>query len=164
MSIEKVKAYFRTLGIEDRIMEFENSTATVAEAAAVNHCEEGQICKTLSFQDPEDPDGCLLIQMAGNGKINNQKFKKTFHFKAKMLSAEDAVRITGHAVGGVCAFGIDNPKVKVYCDESLRRYDTVLPAAGNDKSAIRFTCDELFRYSRALEWIDVAKLPEADAE
>ena len=164
MSIEKVKTYFRELGIEDRILEFEESTATVSEAAGVNGVEEGRICKTLSFQDPEDPDGCLLIQMAGDAKTNNQKFKQTFHFKARMLSAEDAVRITGHAVGGVCAFGIDNPKVRVYCDESLRRFDTVFPAAGNDSSAIEFTCDELFRYSNALEWIDVTKLPEANAE
>ena len=102
--------------------------------------------------------------MAGDAKTNNQKFKQTFHFKARMLSAEDAVRITGHAVGGVCAFGIDNPKVRVYCDESLRRFDTVFPAAGNDSSAIEFTCDELFRYSNALEWLDVTKLPEATAE
>lgn len=164
MSIEKVRAYFHELGIEDRIMEFEESTATVREAAAVNGVEEGQICKTLSFQDPADPDGCLLIQMAGDAKTNNQKFKQTFHFKAKMLSADDAVRITGHAVGGVCAFGIDNPKVRVYCDESLKRFDTVLPAAGSSNSAIRFTCDELFRYSKAISWIDVTKLPEAQAE
>ena len=162
MAIEKVREYFAGLGIEDRIMEFDVSSATVELAAVAVGTEPARICKTLSFLKPEG--GCILIQAAGDARIDNRKFKDQFHFKAKMLSADDAVRITGHAVGGVCAFGIDNPKVRVYCDESLKRFDTVLPAAGSSNSAIRFTCDELFRYSKAISWIDVTKLPEAQAE
>ena len=164
MSIEKVRAYFRTLGIEDRIREFDVSSATVDLAAQAVGVEGARICKTLSFQDPEEPDGCILIQMAGDARLNNQKFKATFHPKGKMLPAEEALRITGHAVGGVCGFAIDNEKVRIYCDESLKRFDTVFPAAGSGNSAIELTCDELFRYSGALEWIDVTRLPEEAAQ
>ena len=158
MAIEKVREYFKKYGIEDRIMEFTESSATVELAAAAVGVEGARICKTLSFKDGED--GCILIQTAGDTKIDNRKFKDTFVQKAKMLTAEDVVEFTGHAIGGVCAFAIENPKVRVYCDQSLKRFETVFPACGSSNSAIEFTCDELFRYSNAIEWVDVCKLPE----
>lgn len=157
MAIEKVRAYFRTLGIEERIQEFDVSSATVDLAAQAVGVEGARICKTLSFKSP---DGCLLIQTAGDARIDNKKFKAQFGFKAKMLTAEEVVAYTGHAIGGVCAFAIENPDVKVYCDKSLQRFDTVFPACGSANSAIEFTCDELYRYSNAADWIDVSKLPE----
>ena len=158
MSIQIVREYFKQYGLEDKIMEFEVSSATVELAAQAVGVEGARICKTLSFKDGED--GCILIQMAGDAKIDNRKFKDFFKQKAKMLSAEEALAFTGHAVGGVCAFGITNENVKIYCDESLKRFETVFPACGSSNSAIEFTCDELFKYSNSLEWIDVAKLPE----
>ncbi len=157
MAIEKVRAYFRTLGIEERIQEFDVSSATVDLAAQAVGVEGARICKTLSFKSP---DGCLLIQTAGDARIDNKKFKAQFGFKAKMLTAEEVVAYTGHVIGGVCAFAIENPDVKVYCDKSLQRFDTVFPACGSANSAIEFTCDELYRYSNAADWIDVSKLPE----
>ena len=162
MAIEKVRDYFRQFGIEDRILEFEVSSATVDLAAKAVGVECARICKTLSFKDGED--GCILIQTAGDTKIDNRKFKDTFGQKAKMLSAEEVVEFTGHAIGGVCAFAIDNPKVKVYCDESLKRFETVFTACGSSNSAIEFTCDELFRYSNAIGWINVCKIPEPNPE
>ena len=162
MAIEKVRDYFRQFGIEDRILEFEVSSATVDLAAKAVGVEGARICKTLSFKDGED--GCILIQTAGDTKIDNRKFKDTFGQKAKMLSAEEVVEFTGHAIGGVCAFATDNPKVKVYCDESLKRFETVFPACGSSNSAIEFTCDELFRYSNAIGWINVCKIPEPNPE
>ena len=160
MAVEKVREYFKTLGIDDRIKEFDVSSATVDLAAVAVGVEGARICKTLSFKDLTDEEGCILIQTAGDTKINNQKFKAYFGFKAKMLSPEEVLGFTGHAIGGVCAFGITDPKVRIYCDVSLKRFETVFPAAGNDASAVEFTCDELFKYSNALEWIDVSKIPE----
>ena len=162
MAIEKVREYFRQFGIEDRILEFEVSSATVDLAAKAVGVEGARICKTLSFKDGED--GCILIQTAGDTKIDNRKFKDTFGQKAKMLTAGEVVEFTGHAVGGVCAFAIDNPEVKIYCDESLKRFETVFPACGSSNSAIEFTCDEIFRYSKAMGWIDVCKIPETAPE
>ena len=132
MAIDKVRAYFRQYNMEDKIMEFEVSSATVELAAIAvgvegariclaDACVEGaRICKTLSFKDGED--GCILIQTAGDTKIDNRKFKDTFGFKAKMLTADEVLDFTGHAVGGVCAFAIENPKVKIYCDEIGRAH------------------------------------------
>lgn len=162
MAIEKVRKYFEKYGIEDRILEFDVSSATVELAAKAVGVEGARICKTLSFKDGDD--GCILIQTAGDTKIDNRKFKDTFGQKAKMLTAEEVVEFTGHAIGGVCAFAIENPKVRVYCDESLRRFETVFPACGSSNSAIEFTCDELYKYSQALEWIDVCKIPEPNSE
>lgn len=162
MAIEKVRKYFEKYGIEDRILEFDVSSATVELAAKAVGVEGARICKTLSFKDGDD--GCILIQTAGDTKIDNRKFKDTFGQKAKMLTAEEVVEFTGHAIGGVCAFAIENPKVRVYCDESLRRFETVFPACGSSNSAIEFTCDELYKYSQALEWIDVCKIPEPNLE
>ena len=161
MSIEKVRNYFQTLGIAERIMEFDVSSATVELAAQAVGVEGARICKTLSFKDGED--GCILIQTAGDTKIDNRKFKDTFGFKAKMLTADEVLAFTGHAVGGVCAFAIENPKVKIYCDDSMKRFETVFPACGSDNSAIELTCEELYQYSKAIGWIDVCKLPEVQA-
>lgn len=157
MAIEKVRSYFETFGIADRVQEFDVSSATVELAAQAVGVEGARICKTLSFKSPE---GCILIQVAGDARIDNKKFKAQFGYKAKMLSAEEVVAYTGHAIGGVCAFAIENPDVKVYCDVSMQRFDTVFPACGSANSAIELTCDELFRYSKAEAWIDVSKLPE----
>ena len=162
MAIEKVRKYFEKYGIEDRILEFDVSSATVELAAKAVGVEGARICKTLSFKDGDD--GCILIQTAGDTKIDNRKFKDTFGQKAKMLTAEEVVEFTGHAIGGVCAFAIENPKVRVYCDDSLKRFETVFPACGSSNSAIEFTCDELYKYSQALEWIDVCKIPEPNPE
>ena len=162
MAIEKVREYFKSLGIDNRILEFDVSSATVELAAKAVGVEGARICKTLSFKDGDD--GCILIQTAGDTKIDNRKFKDTFGQKAKMLTAEEVVEFTGHAIGGVCAFAIENPKVRVYCDESLKRFETVFPACGSSNSAIEFTCDELYKYSQALEWIDVCKIPEPNPE
>jgi len=162
MAIEIVREYFKELGIEDRIMEFEVSSATVDLAAIAVGVEGARICKTLSFKDGED--GCILIQTAGDARIDNHKFKETFSQKAKMLSPDEVVAFTGHAIGGVCAFGIKNDKVKIYCDDSMKRFKTVFPACGSDNSAIEFTLDELFKYSKAISWIDVCKLPEPSVE
>ena len=161
MAIEKVKAYFAQLGIEDRIQEFEVSSATVDLAARAVGVEGARICKTLSFKNL-DGEGCILIQTAGDTKIDNKKFKSFFGFKAKMLTPDEVVAYTGHAIGGVCAFAVENPDVKIYCDQSMSRFETVFPACGSDNSAVEFTCDELFQYSYALAWIDVSKIPAAE--
>ncbi|MDD6886858.1 MAG: YbaK/EbsC family protein [bacterium] len=153
MSIERVRAYFQTLGIEDRIQEFAVSSATVELAAQAVGVEAARIAKTLSFHDGE---GCLLIVAAGDARVDNRRFKDTFHQKARFLTPEEAVAFTGHAVGGVCPFAVGDA-VAVYLDESLRRFDTVFPAAGSSNSAIELTCDELFRFSNARCWVDVCK-------
>ena len=160
MAIEKVKKYFKEIGIEDRIMEFDVSSATGELAAAAVGTEPARICKTLSFYRPEG--GCVLIQTAGDTKVNNGKFKRQFGFKPKMLSAEDVLTYTGHAVGGVCAFAIDNDEVDIYADISMKRFDTVFPACGSSNSAIELSCDELLEYSGAIQWVDVCKIPEEE--
>ena len=153
MSIEKVKAYFASVGLADRIQEFEVSSATVALAAEALHCEPARIAKTLSFADGE---GALLIVAAGDAKVDNSKFKARFGMKARMLTPEDAVRLIGHAVGGVCPFAV-NAGVKVYLDESLRRFDLVYPAAGSSSSCIGLTIPELETHSHFDSWVDVCK-------
>ena len=158
MAIEKVREFFRDLGMEERIQEFDVSSATVELAAQAVGVEGARICKTLSFKDGED--GCILIQTAGDTKIDNRKFKDTFGQKAKMLTEEEVVEFTGHAIGGVCAFAIENPRVRVFCDVSMKRFETVFPACGSSNSAIELTCDEIFRISKAEKWIDVCKIPE----
>lgn len=157
MSIERGRAYFRSLGIEDKVMEFEVSSATVELAAQALGVEGARIAKTLSFKTHDD--GCMLILAAGDARIDNRKFKDKFHLKAKMLTADEVLEMVGHPVGGVCPFGI-NEGIPVYLDESLKRFVTVFPAVGSGNSAIELNLDELFEYSKALEWIDVCKLPE----
>ncbi|MFR1051768.1 MAG: YbaK/EbsC family protein [Oscillospiraceae bacterium] len=156
MSIEKVRSFFAGLGREDDILEFAVSSATVELAAQAVGCSPGRIAKTLSFAVDE---GCVLVVCAGDSKIDNSKFKAQFHTKAKMLSPDEVLSFTGHAVGGVCPFAIENPAVTVYLDESMRRFDTVYPAAGSSNSAIRLTPAELERFSKSAGWIDVCKLP-----
>ncbi len=156
MSIEKGRAYFRALGIEERVLEFDVSSATVELAAKALGVEGARIAKTLSFKAP---DGCLLVLAAGDARIDNHKFKDTFHVKAKMLTADEVLELVGHPVGGVCPFGC-NAGVPVYLDESLKRFETVFPAVGSANSAIELNLDELYRYSKALGWVDVCKLPE----
>ena len=156
MSIEKVRAYFQTLGIADRIMEFEVSSATVELAAAALGCEGARIAKTLSFRQGDEP---ILIVAAGDARIDNAKYKARFKAKAKMLTPDEAASLVGHAVGGVCPFAV-NEGVTVYLDESLRRFETVYPACGSSNSAIELTVPELERYSGFSEWVDVTKLPE----
>ena len=157
MSIEKGRAYFRQLGIEDKVMEFEVSSATVELAAQALGVEGARIAKTLSFKTADD--GCMLILAAGDARIDNRKFKDRFHLKAKMLTADEVLEMVGHPVGGVCPFGI-NEGIPVYLDESLKRFVTVFPAVGSGNSAIELNLDELYEYSKASEWIDVCKLPE----
>ncbi|MEG0876391.1 MAG: YbaK/EbsC family protein [Oscillospiraceae bacterium] len=157
MSIEKGRAYFRALGLEDRVQEFTVSSATVELAAQALNVEPARIAKTLSFKNGE---GCVLIVAAGDARIDNHKFKAQFSMKASMLCAEDVSRLIGHDVGGVCPFGI-NEGVPVYIDSSVKRFTTVFPAVGSASSAIELTPDELFKYSAALSWIDVCKTPQA---
>ena len=156
MSIERGRAYFRALGIEDRVQEFDVSSATVELAAQALGVEGARIAKTLSFKTE---NSCILILAAGDARIDNRKFKDKFHFKAKMPSAEEVLEMVGHPVGGVCPFGI-NDGINVYLDESLKRFETVFPAVGSGNSAIELNLEELYTYSKALEWIDVCKLPE----
>ena len=156
MSIEKGRAYFRQFGMEDRVQEFTVSSATVELAALALGVEGARIAKTLSFKKD---DSCILILAAGDARIDNHKFKAKFHIKAKMLTADEVLELVGHPVGGVCPFGI-NEGIDVYLDESLKRFTTVSPAVGSANSAIELSLDELFKYSNALEWIDVCKLPE----
>lgn len=156
MSIQRVREYFTGFGIESKIMEFEVSSATVELAAQALGVEPARIAKTLAF---EIPDGCMLIVAAGDTKIDNPKFKQKFGFKAKMTSFNDTEQLIGHAVGGVCPFAI-NEGIKVYLDDSLKRFATVFPACGSSNSAIELTCDELEKYSNFIEWIDVCKVKE----
>ena len=156
MSIEKGRAYFRSFGMEDRVIEFTVSSATVELAAQALGVDGARIAKTLSFKTPE---GCMLILAAGDARIDNHKFKDKFHMKAKMLTPEEVLDLVGHPVGGVCPFGIDE-SIPVYLDVSMQRFKTVFPAVGSASSAIELDLDELYRYSNAREWIDVCKLPE----
>ena len=153
MSIEIVRKYFRGYGMEDRILEFDVSSATVELAAQAVGCEPAPIAKTLSFKVEDQP---ILIVAAGDAKIDNPKYKAKFHKKAQMLKPEEVTEFIGHAVGGVCPFGVPD-SVDVYLDESLRRYKTVFPAAGSANSAIELSMEELEKYSHAREWIDVCK-------
>ena len=156
MSIERGRAYFRALGIEDRVQEFTVSSATVELAAQALGVEAQRIAKTLSFMVDGKP---ILVVAAGDARIDNPKYKAKFATKAKMLTPEEAETLIGHAVGGVCPCGI-NDGVDVYIDKSVLRFETVFPAVGSSSSAIELTTDELFRYSNAIEWVDVCKLPE----
>lgn len=154
MSIEKVRAYFKPLGIEDRIREFPVSSATVELAAAAVGVEGARIAKSLSFKIEDKP---VIIVAAGDAKVDNGKYKAQFHTKAKMLTHEEAHSLIGHDVGGVCPFALPED-VKVYLDVSLRRFETVFPAAGSGNSAVELTCEELERYSSNFaEWVDVCK-------
>lgn len=153
MSVERVREYFKECGIEDRIQEFDVSSATVALAAKALNCEESRIAKTLSFHLGEK---VILVVTAGDVKIDNKKYKSQFGAKAKMLSFDEAESLIGHAVGGVCPFAV-NPGVEIYLDVSLKRFETVFPACGSSNSAVEMTVEELEQYSGTKEWVDVCK-------
>lgn len=154
MSKEAVKEYFKKYGIENRIQELEESSATVELAAKALGCEPERIAKTLSFKVEDKP---ILIVVAGDAKIDNTKYKVKFNTKAKMLNIEEVEELIGHKVGGVCPFAIKE-NVKVYLDSSLKRFDYVYPAAGSGNSAIKLSIEELEEYSNYSEWVDVSKL------
>ncbi len=156
MSIERVKEYFKQYNMDDKVMEFSVSSATVELAAKALNTEGCRIAKTLSFSVNDSP---ILIVTAGDAKIDNKKYKTFFGAKAKMLSFDEVEEKIGHAVGGVCPFAI-NDGVTVYLDESIKRFETVFPACGSSNSAIELTPEELEKYSNYKQWIDVCKLPE----
>ena len=155
MSIQTVREYLAPFGKAEAVMEFDVSSATVELAAQALGTEPARIAKTLSFQN-QAGDGCVLVVMAGDAKVDNRKFKEQFGFKARMLAHEDALAYTGHAVGGVCPFALPEG-VPVYLDVSMRRFDTVYPAAGSANSAVPMTCQELSQCARAAAWVDVGK-------
>lgn len=153
MAIEKVREYFKQWDMADRILEFNVSSATVELAAQAVGCEPERIAKSLSFM----VDGkAILVVAAGDAKIDNSKYKAHFLTKAKMLSPDEAIELIGHAVGGICPFGI-NEGVTVYLDKSLKRFSTVFPACGSSNSAIELTIEELEKYSNYSSWVDVCK-------
>ena len=154
MSIPIVIEYLKQFGRDGDVQEFPVSSATVALAAEALCVEPARIAKTLSFVDG---DGAILLVAAGDAKVDNARFKAQFKKKAKMLTPTEALAFTGHAVGGVCPFAIENPQVRVFLDISLKRFETVFPACGSSNSAIELTCDELEAYSNALDWADVCK-------
>ena len=153
MAIEVVREYLKKWDADKRIIEFDTSSATVELAALAVGCEPARIAKTLSFLVE---DHAILIVAAGDAKVDNSKYKAQFHTKAKMLSPDQVTEMIGHAVGGVCPFGV-KPGVEIYLDESLRRFDTVFPAAGSSNSAIELSMEELERFSGSTNWIDVCK-------
>lgn len=153
MSFEKAREYLTRLGMDDRIFQFEVSSATVELAATALGCAPQRIAKTLSFKLN---DRCLLVVAAGDAKVDNVKYKNKFGAKAKMLSPEEVPTLVGYAVGGVCPFGV-NESVEVYLDVSLKRFDCIYPACGSGSSAVRLTPAELERCSGCKEWVDVCK-------
>jgi len=154
MSLESVKEHFKQWGKESDIMEFDSSSATVEQAADTLGIAPAQIAKTLSFRGKEEK--AILVVTAGDAKIDNKKFRHMFGFKARMLSPDEVLEQTGHAIGGVCPFGLAND-LEVYLDVSLQRFDSVYPACGSSNSAIELSCKELFEYSSAKQWVDVCK-------
>ena len=153
MSRKKAENYLEQKGFLDHVIRLEASTATVADAAAALGVEPGMIAKTMSFLQDDQP---ILILTEGTARVENRKYKDTFHIKAKMIPFEEVEQWIGHAPGGVCPFGI-NDGVKVYLDESLRRFETVYPAAGDDHSAVKLTIPELEEVAGAVGWVDVCK-------
>ena len=153
MSFIKAKEYLKEFNLEDRIMEFDVSSATVKEAAIALGCTEGEIAKTLSFIINDKP---ILIVTAGDSKIDNSKYKKEFTTKANMIAFDEVEKIIGHSVGGVCPFGI-NDNVSVYLDKSLKQYEIIYPACGSSNSAVKLTVNDLETASNYLKWVDVCK-------
>lgn len=153
MSFTKAKEYLKKYKLEDKIMEFAVSSATVEDAAKAINCKEEEIVKTLSFIVDDKP---ILIAVSGSSKIDNSKYKAEFHTKAKMIPFEDVENLIGHAAGGVCPFGI-NDNVDVYLDESLKKFEIMYPACGSSNSAVKLTLDELEKSSNYKKWVDVCK-------
>ena len=154
MSLESVLTHFKQWNREGDVLEFETSSATVEEAAHTIGVIPARIAKTLSLRG--EGDKSILVVAAGDAKIDNKKFRREFGFKARMLTPEEVLEETGHVIGGVCPFGL-NKEMDVYLDVSMKRFQTLFPACGTRNSAIELTCDELFKYSTAKEWIDVCK-------
>lgn len=154
MTLENVKAHFKQWNREHDVMEFNTSSATVELAAQTIGVIPARIAKTLSFRG--DDEKAILIVAAGDAKIDNKKFRQAFGFKARMLSPDEVLEQTGHAIGGVCPFGLIN-QLDVYLDISMKRFETLFPACGSSNSAIELTKDEIFEYSYAKEWVDVCK-------
>lgn len=161
MALNDVREYLSEFGKADEIIEFDTSSATVELAAEALGTTPERIAKTLAFLDRENPDRAILVVTAGDARLHGGSFKRTFGFRSRMLPAEQVEPLTGHPVGGVCPFA-NPPGARVYLDESLKRFDTVYPAAGSTDSAIKLTVAELETISRAEGWVDVTKLPEAD--
>lgn len=159
LAIEKVREYFRTKGMEDKILEFDVSSATVELAAEALGCEGARIAKSLSFKLDDSP---IIVVAAGDAKVDNQKYKARFGAKAKMLTPDEVLEGIGHAVGGVCPFAV-NDGVKVYMDVSLKRFTTVYPACGSSNSAIELTPDSLYELGNAVAWVDVCKAWQSEA-
>lgn len=157
MSLDAVREYLKLYNKSEDIIVSQQSSATVELAAAALNVIPARIAKTLSFKTDV---GCVLVVCAGDVKIDNRKFKDFFGIKAKMLSPDEVIAYTGHQIGGVCPFGLVSDKVKVYCDISLKRFDTIFPACGSSNSAIELTCDELFEISKSFDWVDVCKIPD----
>lgn len=153
MSLIKVKEYLKKYNYDDKIMEFDLSTATVEEASRELKCTPGEIAKSLSFIVNDD---VIVIVVKGDNKIDNHKFKETFHVKAKMIDRDSVEELTGHIPGGVCPFGL-NDNVKVYLDVSLKNYEYVYPACGSTNSAIKLSIPELEKLSNYVKWVDVTK-------
>ena len=154
MSLEKVKSYFKNFNMDKRIIVLDSSSATVELAAKALGVEEARIAKTLSFLVDENP---VLIVTAGDAKIDNKKYKEKFHTKAKMIPFDFDEKYIGHTPGGVCPFGVGE-NIEIYLDNSLKRFQTVFPAAGSSNSAIELNMSELEKYSNSKEWIDVCKI------
>ena len=153
MAIDKAREHLKKYGLEDRVKEFDVSSATVELAAKAVGVEPCRIAKTLSFMTKEGP---ILIVAAGDARIDNKKYKEQFHVKAKMLTPEEVIELVGHAIGGVCPFGIKEG-VFVYLDESLKRFETVFPACGSSNSAIELTISELEQCSGYVAWVNISK-------
>lgn len=156
MAIEKVKEYFNQYGMEDRVIEFDSSSATVELAAKVLNCREKDIVKSMAFMTS---DGPIVIEVAGDARIDNSKYKKEFQCKAKMIKQDELVSQIGHPMGGVCPFAV-NDNVKVYLDESLKQLDQLYPAAGSPNSAVKLNLEELEEYTNYEKWVNVTKEPQ----
>lgn len=157
MSVQAVKDYLKQFGLDGRVEEFNQSSATVELAAQAAGVIPAMIAKTLSFKME---DYAVLIVTCGDSKVDNRKFKDRFHVKAKMLTPEEVLEYTGHAVGGVCPYANPVGKSKVYLDESMKRFEKMLPAAGNDRSCVHLTIEELEKSCPGAEWVDVCKIIE----
>lgn len=155
MSVESVKDYLKEWNFDNRVKEFTKSSATVELAAKAAGVIPARIAKTLSFKIG---DKCILIVTSGDTKIDNKKYKEKFKAKAKMLSPEEVIEYTGHAIGGVCPFDIKDKSINIYLDLSMKRFKTVLPAAGSSNSCVELTLEELELASKFTEWVDVCKL------
>lgn len=158
MSLIKVREEFKKYGIENRILEFSETSATVRDAALALNCEEKLIAKTLSFIINDQP---ILIVVAGDAKVDNHKYKDEFHIKAHMIDRNNLDNLIGHEAGGICPFGT-NDNVIVYLDSSLKRFEYVYPACGSSNSAIKLSLEELEKYSHYTKWVDVCSLPQGN--